>query len=193
MVDANKLLSEAPFLLALAGAFLAGSSALMMRRAVLVLGRWLWPFTWVLSAAGTAGILWAFSWAWSLEDPLPPPAALHLLAWLTLAAGIGLAGWAGLALGRRALLPRPGDRLGTAPPYRCLRHPMAMGWALAGLGASAIVGTRPAWICYAVWLVLQWLLLLMEEWELRGRLPAARDYFRRTPRFLPRRVRRECR
>ncbi len=190
MVDANKLLSEAPFLLALVGAFLAGSSALLMRRASLVLGWRLWPFTWVLSAAGTAAILWAFSWAWSLEDPLPPAAALHLLAWLTLAGGIGLAGWAGLVLGRRALLPGPRDRLQTAPPYRHLRHPMALGWALAGLGASAIVGTRPAWVCYAIWLVLQWLLLLMEEWELRARLPAGPDYFGHTPRFIPRRLRR---
>jgi protein-S-isoprenylcysteine O-methyltransferase Ste14 len=95
--------------------------------------------------------------------------------------------WGLSALGLRALLPQFGDRLETRPPYRHLRRPMALGAILAGLGATLIVETPAAWLCYLTWLVLASLLQELEEWELRGRVPAARAYQERTPRYLPRR------
>jgi hypothetical protein len=46
----------------------------------------------------------------------------------------------------------------------------------------------PVWVCLAVWIFLWNGMLELGEWELRQRLPACRDYLRRTPRYLPRRT-----
>jgi protein-S-isoprenylcysteine O-methyltransferase Ste14 len=65
---------------------------------------------------------------------------------------------------------------------------MTLGGMLAGLGASLIVATPAAWVCFLIWLVLVSLLQELEDWELRGRIPAARDYHARTRRYIPRRT-----
>jgi len=183
-----EFLLQYPFFFSLAGAAIAGASAFLLRRAALTLGPWLWPPSWAASAGSTAGFLWSFAWAWNLEsNPVSgPQLLLVVIGWAAVLAGLGLGLWGLSALGLRALLPRPADRLETRSPYQRLRRPMALGAMLAGLGATLIVATPAAWLCYLTWLLLASVLLELEEWELRGRIPAARKYLARTPRYLPR-------
>jgi hypothetical protein len=180
-----------PFFVSLAAAAIAGASAFLLRRAALTLGRWLWWLSWAASAGSTAGFAWSFTWAWGLESN--PVSGLQVLlvviGWAAVLGGVTLGLWGLSALGLRALLPQFGDRLETRPPYRHLRRPMALGAILAGLGATLIVETPAAWLCYLTWLALASLLQELEEWELRGRVPAAREYHSRTPRYLPSRRR----
>jgi hypothetical protein len=180
-----------PFLVSLAAAAIAGACAFLLRRAALTLGRWLWWLSWAASAGSTAGFAWSFTWAWGLEaNPVSgPQVLLVVIGWAAVLAGVALGLWGLSALGLRALLPQYGDRLETRPPYRHLRRPVALGAIVAGLGATLIVETPAAWLCYLTWLVLASLLQELEEWELRGRVPAAREYQARTPRYLPRRRR----
>lgn len=181
-------LQNFPFLFSLGAAAIAGGSAVLLRRAGLVLGRWPWRLSWAASAGSTAAYAWSFSWAWQLEtNPVGGAQVIFVVVgWLAVLAGSALGLWGLSTLGWRAVLPRPEDRLEIHPPYAHLRRPMALGAMLAGLGATFIVSTLSAWLCYLVWLALASLLLELEEWELRGRIPAARDYFVHTPRYLPR-------
>ena len=178
-----------PFFVSLAAAAIAGASAFLLRRAALTLGRWLWWLSWAASAGSTAGFAWSFTWAWGLESN--PVSGLQVLlvviGWAAVLGGVAMGLWGLSALGLRGLLPQPADRLETRPPYQHLRRPMALGAILAGLGASLIVETPASWLCYLTWLGLASLLQELEEWELRGRVPAARAYHSRTPRYLPRR------
>ena len=178
-----------PFLVSLAAAAIAGACASLLRRAALTLGRWLWWFSWAASAGSTAGFVWSFTWAWGLEsNPVSgSQVVLVVIGWGAALAGVALGLWGLSALGLRALLPQPSDRLETRPPYRHLRRPMTLGAIVAGMGATLIVDTPAAWLCYLTWLALASLLQELEEWELRGRIPAAREYQSRTPRYLPRR------
>jgi protein-S-isoprenylcysteine O-methyltransferase Ste14 len=178
-----------PFFFSLLGAAIAGASAFLIRRAALTLGGRLWWVSWAAAAGSSAGFAWSFSWAWGLESKgvSGSQVLLVVLGWAAVLAGIAVGLWGLSALGMRALLPRPTDRLETGPPYRYLRRPMALGGALAGLGASLIVETPSAWLCFLTWLILANLLQELEDWELRGRIPAARDYQARTPRYLARR------
>jgi protein-S-isoprenylcysteine O-methyltransferase Ste14 len=89
------------------------------------------------------------------------------------------------ALGRRAILPLPSDRLETRRIYGIIRRPMGLGWMIAGLGATLQAGGTAAWVCYAIWSVLVNVFFELEEWELRTRIPAARQYLKQTPRYLP--------
>lgn len=179
-----------PFFFSLAAAAIAGASAFLLRRAALVLGAWPWRISWAASAGSSAGFAWSFHWAWDLETSPVQGAQILLVVvgWVTVLGGIALALWGLSALGPRALIPQLADRLETRPPYLYLRRPMALGGILAGLGASLIVATPAAWICFLTWLVLVNLLQELEEWELRGRIPAAGDYHARTWRYLPRRA-----
>jgi protein-S-isoprenylcysteine O-methyltransferase Ste14 len=178
-----------PFFFSLAAATIAGTSAFLLRRAALVLGRWPWWISWAASAGSSAGFAWSFHWAWGLETRTVQGSQILLAVagWTAVLGGIALALWGLSALGLRALLPQPGDRLETRPPYLYLRRPMTLAGILAGLGASLIVATQAAWMCFLAWLVLVNLLQELEDWELRGRIPAARDYHARTRRYLPRR------
>jgi protein-S-isoprenylcysteine O-methyltransferase Ste14 len=179
-----------PFFFSLTAAAIAGASAFMLRRAAHTLGRWPWRISWIASAGSSGGFAWSFFWAWDLEkNPVSgPQILLVVLGWTAVLGGIALALWGLSALGMRAVLPRITDRLETGPPYDRLRRPMALGGIVAGLGATLIVETPAAWLCYLAWVFLASLLLELEEWELRGRIPAARDYHARTPRYFPRRV-----
>ena len=176
-----------PFLLPLVGGLIVGAGAYSLRRASLILSEKLWPASWLLAGLSTGSFLWSFSWAWGLESSPEGSSRLivHILGWVSLLAGLSLAMWGLSALGLRAILPRPKDRIETRPPYNYLRRPMALGFILAALGATLVVGTRSAWLCFLVWLAFSQILLELEEWELRSRIPAARGYHERTPRYLP--------
>lgn len=189
MADRAGFLLEYPFLLALAGGFIVGISAVLLRRASAALGRFFWYLSWLFSLLSTFSYLWAFYWAWSsnpaeLAETTPKPLSIGL-GWALLGVGLILVAMALAALGRRAILPLPADRLETRRIYGIIRRPMGLGWMIAGLGATLqSVGTAP-WVCYAIWLVLVQVSFALEEWELRARIPAAEDYLKHTPRYLP--------
>jgi protein-S-isoprenylcysteine O-methyltransferase Ste14 len=183
-----QLLSEYPFLLPLLGGFIVGAGAFSLRRASLVLSVKIWPVSWLLAALSSGSFLWSFNWAWGLEES-PEGGSRQLLViigWICLVGGFTVVLWGLSALGMRAILPRPKDRIETRPPYAYLRRPIALGFIIAALGTSLIVGTPQAWVCFGVWLVLSQILLEIEEWELRNRIPAAIGYHARTPRYIPR-------
>ena len=181
------LFNDYPFVLPLLGGFIVGAGAYSLRWASLILCEKIWPVSWLLAGLATGSFLWSFSWAWGLEQSPQSPSRLFLvvLGWVGLVGGVSLVLWGLSALGMRAILPRPKDRIETQSPYSSLRRPMALGFSLALVGATAIVGTRPAWVCFLGWLVLSQILLELEEWELRSRIPAAKGYQDRTPRYLP--------
>jgi protein-S-isoprenylcysteine O-methyltransferase Ste14 len=70
--------------------------------------------------------------------------------------------------------------------YSWIRHPRYMGSLLAVLGACFLAGTRAMWIVAAIWLVLTWIAIALEERELRNRFGTSyAEYCRRVPRFVP--------
>jgi protein-S-isoprenylcysteine O-methyltransferase Ste14 len=71
--------------------------------------------------------------------------------------------------------------------YRHLRHPRYTGMIISVAGACLLAGTRWALTVSAIWLVLVFAVILLEEREMRARFgPAYRDYCHTVPRFLPR-------
>ena len=189
MSEPAKLLLEYPFLLALVGGFIVGISAVLLRRASTALGRFFWYLSWLFSLLSTLSYLWAFYWAWSSSpsestDPTPNPLAIGL-GWTLLGFGLILVAMGLAVLGRRAILPLPSDRLETRRIYAWIRRPMGLGWMIAGLGATLQSNRTAPWVCCAIWLVLVHVSFELEEWELRARIPAAEDYLKHTPRYLP--------
>jgi protein-S-isoprenylcysteine O-methyltransferase Ste14 len=76
----------------------------------------------------------------------------------------------------------------TQLPFRAIRRPIELG---AMITVTGLCWLRPApsiWICLGTWIVLWNGILELGDWELRHRLPGCRDYLRRTPRYLPRRL-----
>lgn len=182
------LILQFPFLLSLLAGVLAGVSAVLLRRATLVLGSGLRWLAWLLTACSVAAAALSFVWAWSLYKP-PAGSGNPLLTALG-----GLLGLAGVVLALRALSVRglrdlytwPAAKLENRSPYRQVRRPIGLGLMMVALGATLVVDTLPAWVCFFVWLILTHIQLEVEEWEMRLRLPGARDYLKRTPRYVPR-------
>jgi hypothetical protein len=187
VADQARLLLDYPFLLALIGGFIVGASAVLLRRASAVLGRIFWYLSWLFSLLSTLSYLWAFYWAWISIDSAEHSINMLLVAlgWILLGIGLAIVILGLVALGRRAYLPFPSDRLETRRIYAYIRRPMGLGWMIVGLGATLQVGGVAPWVCYAVWLVLAHISFELEEWELRARIPAAGEYLRQTPRYLP--------
>ena len=80
--------------------------------------------------------------------------------------------------GLRDLYTWPAAKLENRSPYRQVRRPIGLGLMVVALGATLVVDTLPAWVCFFVWLVLTHIQLEVEEWEMRHRLPGARDYLK---------------
>lgn len=56
----------------------------------------------------------------------------------------------------------------------------------AAAGLAVLWNASTVWVCLGTWLLAWNLMLEMGDWELRRRLPACRDYMKRTPRYLVR-------
>ncbi|HSR48666.1 MAG TPA: hypothetical protein VLL77_11860 [Anaerolineales bacterium] len=185
------MLASYPFLLIIIGGWLAGCSAVLFRRAARTLGPWLEVPALAAAACAAAAFGWAIYWAWDLS-PVPPPITLiaSVSGWaLTLAGGM-LAGWGLRARGwkpRRAWRP---ERDELRQPYRTIRRPIVLGLSTVLIGLAILSGRPAVWLC-AFAVLLAWNLILeLWDWEQRHRLPACRDYMRRTARYLPFRRRR---
>jgi protein-S-isoprenylcysteine O-methyltransferase Ste14 len=109
--------------------------------------------------------------------------------WLIVALGAALVVWAIRARARSSLFGWSWEKASMHAPYARIRRPLALGWLSVGLGSTMVVGTAQAWVCYLAEGVAALILMELDDWDLRSRLPAFTRYCRRTPRFFPRRRR----
>ncbi len=179
------MLAEYPYLILTLGGFLAGCSAILLRRAALVFGAWLGALSLAAAVASAASFLTAFSWA-ATTPPIATPSGAHIVDGLFLAlAGGALAGWALRIRGVGVLRAWRADRFEGHLPYRAIRRPLELGVMVCATGLCLLRPAAPVWVCLAAWVILWNGMLELGEWELRQRLPACRDYYRRTPRYVP--------
>jgi protein-S-isoprenylcysteine O-methyltransferase Ste14 len=83
-----------------------------------------------------------------------------------------------------------GGEIVTCGIYSRIRHPRYLGSAFAIVGACLLAGTAWMWLAAAVWMVLTFSTILLEEREMRMRFGAAYlAYAGRVPRFFPRMTR----
>lgn len=181
------MLEVYPFLLLILAGLAAAISAVLLRRASPALGSWLLDLSTVVDVVAAAAMVWALVWAWGIEfPPQVQPRALLLAGWGLALAGGALAGWGTRRRGLGPLRRWSSERFETSPPYRLIRRPIFLGLTALSAGLALLRGTT----ALGVWLagvVVAWSLALeLGDWELRRRLPASRDYLRRTPRVFPR-------
>ena len=82
-------------------------------------------------------------------------------------------------------MPQP---LLTSGIYARIRHPRYVQFSLGALGLALIIDYRGFYALYLAWLAAIYLVVILEEKELRARYgPAYDEYARQVPRFLPRR------
>ena len=183
-----EFISSYPFVLALLAAALAKFSAILVRRTAPMVGKWLWGLAGILSALSAAGLVWSFIWMVATQpaQPQPPAVVFQAIGMLIIVPGGILLIWSVISLARQTFYAWPGARLVTKIPYNYLRRPMGVGIGLIALGLALLTNNQASWVWLLTWAILSPLLFELEEWELKMRLPGAEDYFRRTPRYLPR-------
>jgi protein-S-isoprenylcysteine O-methyltransferase Ste14 len=187
-LDPGLFLLNYPFVLTLAAGALAGASAILLRRASAVYGQWLSSLAILLQVGATLAFGWSFYWAWTIVEPSENAGfpVLAALGWFLALGGGALTLQALSVRGVGALSSWPAARVENRAPYRHIRRPIAVGLFLVLLGATLIVDTVPAYACLIAFVLLAHGLLELGDWELKLRLPGARDYIKRTPRYLPR-------
>jgi protein-S-isoprenylcysteine O-methyltransferase Ste14 len=202
----ERFLADFPFLISLLAGALACCSAVALRRVTAAFGGWANLLAGLLRAAGLAAFAFSFLWAWDLgasqlfsgvvssygsyRRPIvehPTNLVVLVLGVAVLVAGLGLAGWGLRAKGWGAAFLVAPPRREANLPYARLKRPIGLGLMLAALGWTVLVQSLPLLVCLITWLPLMLVLLELEEREMGERFPAARDYLRRTPRYLPRR------
>lgn len=183
MID---LLSRYPFLFALAGAMVIELSAILLRCVAHIMGGWLWLPSGILSIVSWTTLTWSFLWANRAPvSPIESGAGLtnFIGAVLVVIGGIGFLR-ALLTLGRASFFPWPGTRLVKRPPYQAQRRPMILSVAAISIGVALLNARLEGWIWFCVWFLLVQPLAELEEWEMGTRLPDARKYLERTPRYV---------
>ena len=206
-----RLIADFPFVLALVASLLAATSAALLRRAAPIAGRWAaqaGSLLWLLSLAASA---WSLIWAYSLRigpgspgvvtsygtygliDPEQGAGNPDLLQLLFGLAALGTGGWLAVwVLRERARLgvfTAPLPALAPRLPYRRVRRPGTLALILLALGLTILAESLPLWVWFVLWLPTALILAELGEAELRRQHPEMTDYFRRTPRYLPRRIR----
>lgn len=183
-----EFISSYPFVLALLAAALAEFSATLVRRMAPTVGKWLWGLAGILSALSAIGLVWSFIWAASVQTSQrpPPPVIFQAIGMLIVVPGGVLLVWSVISLARQTIYAWPGARLVTESPYDYLRRPMGVGIGSIALGLALLTNSPANWAWLLAWAIISPLLIELEEWELKMRLPGVEDYFRRTPRYLPR-------
>lgn len=183
--------SNSPFLVPLLAAVTARLMAIFIRRAATILNIRLWWLAnvFALAAAGFLGL--SFYWAMVLGPQRIPgeTGALMLIGQAMIIAGVLVTLIGLMELGTGAFLVTPHSSLVSKGLYARMRRPMDAGVLVIGVGAALVQGSPGAWLWSLLWVPLSLALSELEEWELRNRIPAAKAYFERTPRYLPRRIR----
>ncbi|MGH9581372.1 MAG: methyltransferase family protein [Bryobacteraceae bacterium] len=121
-------------------------------------------------------LLAAFAW-------LSRPDGESMLIGLPIAAlGLLLRGWAAGHLAKN-------EDLATSGPYACVRNPLYVGTLLAALGIVIACRSFPLAIVFAaVFLLVYFPVIELEEQHLRDIFPAYAEYASRVRRFLPRKA-----
>jgi protein-S-isoprenylcysteine O-methyltransferase Ste14 len=191
-VTPQDFLLDYPFYLSLLAAALAQVSVIFLRRASIVLGSVPWNLSMILSACSIGASVWSMLWSWTLGDSARGSVytLLTILGWLLALGGALLTVEAVRVRGLSPLRAWPQAKIETRPPYLWIKRPLEVGLILIALGATLIVHRMAGLVCFGSWLVGYLLLLELAEWELQARLPEARGYLKRTPRYLPRLTRR---
>lgn len=184
------MLVDHPYLIPIIGGFLAGCSAILLRRAAEAFGAWLGWLSLAASAASAGSFVAGFLWA-ATTPPVVSPSSVQIFTGLLFAlAGSALAGWSLRVRGVGVLRAWHANRFEQHQPYRSIRRPLELGVMICVAGLCWLRPATPVWLCLAAWVVLWNGMLELGEWELRQRLPACRDYLKRTRRYLPRTRRR---
>lgn len=175
-----------PFLMLSLAGFLAGVSAILLRRATSVFGRRLGLLSLAAGVGSAAAFGAAFYWA-AMTPPTGVPSKAETFGGIALAlAGSVLAGWALRVRGIGVLDRWRPERFERRQPYRSIRRPVELGLMACATGLCWLRPAAPVWVWLAAWIVPWNVMLELGDWELRRRLPACRDYLKRTPRYLPR-------
>lgn len=175
------------FLLPVIGGFLAGCSAVLLRRAASIMGAWLEVLAAAAALASVAAFGWGLYWAWALAPADEPSSPGRVFLGLALAlAGGSLAGWGLRARGWRPRRIWRSERDELRQPYRTIRRPVVLGVMFFGLGLGVLADRSAFWFALAATFAAWSVILELADWEQRLRLPACRDYMRRTPRYVPR-------
>ncbi len=180
------MIQSYPFLILVAGGLLAGWSAVLLRRAASVFGPWLEAASILPAVSAAAVFTAAFYWASTSGEAPRPSVVQAIFGWLLALGGAVLAGW---GLRARAIGPLRvwrAERMERLQPLSTIRRPIELGTMILVSGLSILRATRPVGVCLASWIIAWNLILELGDWELRQRLPASRDYMKRTPRYLPR-------
>lgn len=181
------MLERFPFTILILGGFLAGGSAILLRRASSVFGERLGLISMAASLGSAVAFVSAFYWAATMAGaPASAAVGRSLIGWALALAGGTLAGWGLRVRGLGVLRRWPADRFEQRRPFRLLRRPIELGVMAAAAGLAVLWNASTVWLCLGTWLLAWNLMLEMGDWELRQRLPACRDYMKRTPRYLVR-------
>jgi protein-S-isoprenylcysteine O-methyltransferase Ste14 len=111
------------------------------------------------------------------------------VAWLFMAAGLGLGLWA-LACNRPGNFnirptPREGGQLVQSGPYRWIRHPMYSAVLLMAAACAWVDASAWAWLTVGALTVVLMIKAGLEERWMAVKHPGYTDYCRRSRRFLP--------
>ena len=180
------MLERFPFFMLVLGGLLARGSAILLRRAASVFGEWLGLFSVAASLGSAAAFVSAFYWAATIAGPAPAALGRSLLGWALALAGGALAGWGLRVRGLGVLRRWSAERFEQRRPFRLIRRPIELGVTAAATGFAVLWNGFTVWVCLGTWILAWNVMLEVGDWELRQRLPACRDYMKRTPRYLPR-------
>jgi protein-S-isoprenylcysteine O-methyltransferase Ste14 len=119
---------------------------------------------------------------------LPRGALFPWLGTLLVAAGLGLASWARVHLGRNwsgTVTLKEGHTLVVSGPYGVVRHPIYTGLLFAFLGTALAIGEWRGLAAFALALFAFLYKSRAEEARMRETFPQYADYRRRTKALLP--------
>jgi protein-S-isoprenylcysteine O-methyltransferase Ste14 len=150
---------------------------------IYLLSGWLGSSFLGLDLTHDGGHLWAKLIGWQGDPHLSP---FHIAGYAGLIGGF----WLISAAWRRLYSAARCDRLATDGPYRHVRHPQYVGFAVIMIGFLLQWPTLPTLIMFPVLVLVYRRLAVSEEREVRSRFEATWDaYAAATPRFVPRRRR----
>jgi len=134
--------------------------------------------------------VWAIGFVLAVRAPshilLPRAVATAVAGWILIACGGAAILWALRALGWRAVAPSTRDTLVADGPYRYVRHPIHIGTFLEFVGLWLLVPSLAVTVACFVGIGWLWVQTLVEEADLRERVPGYREYVAHAPRFVPR-------
>jgi protein-S-isoprenylcysteine O-methyltransferase Ste14 len=122
------------------------------------------------------------------RELLPRSPSTEVAADLLTVAGLGIAIWARIVLGRNwsaRVTLKVGHELIDSGPYRVVHHPIYSGLLLMILGTAVLAGNLSGLLAVAIYLLVIWLKLLREEALMTTNFPQYTEYKARTKAVVP--------